>query len=152
MATLYLHLPTHFSTLVSHSVDGPLLLRLTDDQLKKDLGILPLGHRSALLQAVTKLKEVAPPLEGGAVTGKVGVGGTDLCVLWPTWVGVGDTPPHSSALGPLPPLQAVHRKGDEPRQPASASAHIIPPDAHLGPAQASKSIQFPMGGMCCCLD
>ena len=80
-------------------MDGPLLLRLTDDQLKKDLGILPLGHRSALLQAVAKLKEIAPPLEGGAVTGKVGgwVGAlaTDptvwparghcvaACALWP---------------------------------------------------------------------
>ena len=135
MTALSPHPLTHYFTMVSHSVDGPLLLRLTDDQLKKDLGILPLGHRSALLQAVAKLKEVAPPLEGGAVTGKVGgEGGT--CVLWPTRGGEGDTLPHSSALGPSPPLQAVHRKGDEPRQPASASAHIIPPDAHLGPAQA----------------
>ncbi|GAX73673.1 hypothetical protein CEUSTIGMA_g1124.t1 [Chlamydomonas eustigma] len=49
----------------SHNcVDGTLLLKLTDAQLKRELGILPLGHRVALLEAVDRLKEGAPsPLD-----------------------------------------------------------------------------------------
>ena len=60
-------------TLSPLSVDGHLLLRLTDDQLKRDLGMLPLGHRTVLLEAISKLKEEAPPVEGGqiAASGKV---------------------------------------------------------------------------------
>lgn len=40
---------------IHNSVDGALLLRLTDAQLKKELGILPLGHREGLLEAVREL-------------------------------------------------------------------------------------------------
>jgi hypothetical protein len=36
----------------SCSVDGALLVELTDEQLKKDLGILPLGHRQTLMNKI----------------------------------------------------------------------------------------------------
>ena len=49
-----------------NSVDGEVLVAMTDDQLKKDLGVLPLGHRTALLKAIKQLVEAAPPMDSGA--------------------------------------------------------------------------------------
>jgi len=65
-------------------VDGHLLLRLTDNQLKKDLGMLPLGHRTVLLEAIAKLKDEAPSIEGGqvAATGTVFRGRLTMCQPW----------------------------------------------------------------------
>eukprot|EP00955_Chlamydomonas_euryale_P014610 156905-Chlamydomonas_euryale.AAC.3 len=56
------------------SVDGPGLLALRDGQLKRDLGVLPLGHRNAILKAVKELVDGAPPLEGGVAPGKASKG------------------------------------------------------------------------------
>jgi hypothetical protein len=56
-----------------HSVDGVLLIALTDEQYKSDLGILPLGHRTALIRAVKELQELAGQgLEGMAAAGSPG--------------------------------------------------------------------------------
>lgn len=48
-----------------NSVEGELLVAMTDEHLKKDLGILPLGHRTALLKAIKQLVEAAPPMDSG---------------------------------------------------------------------------------------
>ena len=45
-------------------------MALTDEQMKKELGVLPLGHRAALLRAVKQLAEMTPASEG---VGKVRV-------------------------------------------------------------------------------
>ncbi len=50
---------------VHHSVDGTLLLSLGEAELARDLRILPLGHRRALLGAVAELKEHALAMEQG---------------------------------------------------------------------------------------
>ena len=49
-----------------NSVDGEVLVAMTDEQLKKDLGVLPLGHRTALIKAVKQLVDAAPQMDSGA--------------------------------------------------------------------------------------
>lgn len=62
-----------------HHVDGRLLMRLTAQHLKDDLGIAILGHREALVEAVSGLKSDAKPrasaalLSAAATTDKAGV-------------------------------------------------------------------------------
>ncbi len=48
---------------VHHSVDGTLLLSLGEAELARDLRILPLGHRRALLGAIAELREAAEASE-----------------------------------------------------------------------------------------
>ena len=43
---------------IHHSIDGALLLQLTDSQLKLDVGIGPLGHRHGILKAIANLRTV----------------------------------------------------------------------------------------------
>ena len=47
----YVGLAQYRKKFVHHRVDGPMLLTMDDGQLKVDLGIGPLGHRTLLLQS-----------------------------------------------------------------------------------------------------
>jgi hypothetical protein len=53
---------------VHHALTGALLLKLTDEQLRADLGVGPLGHREAILRAVVDLHR-AGEAAGDAVVG-----------------------------------------------------------------------------------
>jgi hypothetical protein len=44
------------------SVDGLVLLKLTDGQMRKELSILPVGHREALRDAIKMLVTEARPM------------------------------------------------------------------------------------------
>eukprot|EP00798_Chlamydomonas_sp_ICE-L_P025339 gene25339-10998_t len=50
-------------------VDGRLLLRLTDAQLKQEIGIGPLGHRANLLDAIASLVGSAEDKDGAQMEG-----------------------------------------------------------------------------------
>ncbi|GFH22797.1 SAM domain-containing protein, partial [Haematococcus lacustris] len=53
--------PQYRTKFAHNSVKGDLLLRLTDDELARQLGILPLGHRQALRDKIDELKAWVPP-------------------------------------------------------------------------------------------
>ncbi len=114
------------------SVDGSLLLKLTDEQLKRDLGMLPLGHRAALLKAIERLHEGAKELEK-SMRGPLPMAGR-VSRRWPVrslssrWPGKFD-------IRLACPLQAGHHHlADDPRMPASASPGVVPAEPYLGPA------------------
>lgn len=46
-------------------VDGRMLLMLSDDQMKAELGIGPMGHRVALLRAIENLLDEFEAAQGG---------------------------------------------------------------------------------------
>lgn len=50
---------------IHHSVDGALLLQLNEARLAKDLRVLPLGHRVALLGAIAELRSAVGGWVGG---------------------------------------------------------------------------------------
>jgi hypothetical protein len=135
---------------VLRSVDGALLISLTDDQMRTALGILPLGHREALRNKV----KVGPGVECSHVDV------TDQryqrvqsqvhrCCTYATLMLVNNTAAFLYGLQELKDMveaagqdNSMHRKGpgarEHPRGPASASPNVIPPDSHLGPAQVSE--------------
>ncbi|KAG2490066.1 hypothetical protein HYH03_011531 [Edaphochlamys debaryana] len=112
-----------------HLVDGRLLLRLTDSQLKSELAIGPLGHRQALLEAaatvVKNYEEAAAEKDGD----EGGEGRTDAPAR---------RRPFSAAAGGGGALTASPPGG--PRRPASASRSVIPPDNYLGPALGKVTV------------
>ena len=59
-------LPQHRKRFAHHVVDGKLLLKLTDANLKADLGIDSLGHRECILGCVAELKQNAAALRASA--------------------------------------------------------------------------------------
>ncbi|KXZ56548.1 hypothetical protein GPECTOR_1g492 [Gonium pectorale] len=110
---------------VHHSVDGTLLLSLGEPELARDLRILPLGHRRALLGAIAELREA---VEAGE---------------------------KDRAERGLPPAAAVQAKteaerlaqlrqqagqGEAMRRPSSAGARVIPPEPYLGPAKGKMTV------------
>lgn len=100
-------------------------MRLTDEKMKVELGIGPMGHRAALLDAVSALAdEFAGQQAGGD--------GTDG--------GYGGSRPRSAAPGRARPMSAVPGKPMGPRRPASASPQVIPPDPYLGPALGKVTV------------
>lgn len=115
-----------------HSVDGRLLLRLTDAQLKSDMGIGPMGHRAAILDAASQLVKQYEEGQrdrmraGDYDDGEEGGGRS----------GSPQRMRPSSAV--TPPSGALSR--DVPRRPASASRSVIPPDPFLGPAQGKQTV------------
>ena len=65
----FIGLPQYRRTFAHNAVDGELLVHLGHDELREDLRIDALGHRTRLLQEVKKLKRGEPPQEGAAGPG-----------------------------------------------------------------------------------
>ncbi|KAG2435433.1 hypothetical protein HYH02_011933 [Chlamydomonas schloesseri] len=123
-----------------HCVDGRLLLRVKDAQLKTDLGIGPMGHRAAILDAASQLvrnyEEAAAAREAGDDDGgRHEYGGRSG--------GGGSAPrprPASALPGGAGALTAPPPPPGGPRRPASASRSVIPPDPYLGPALGKQTV------------
>ncbi|EFJ39973.1 hypothetical protein VOLCADRAFT_108397 [Volvox carteri f. nagariensis] len=122
----FIGLGQYRSKFVHHPVDGGLLLSLGDEELARDLRILPLGHRRALLAAIAQLREAAEALEQqrGGADGAAGAGGR----------------PKSEAerLADLRRRAAEQQGGV--RRPSSAGARLIPPEPFLGPAAGKITV------------
>ncbi|GLC44316.1 hypothetical protein PLESTB_000482800 [Pleodorina starrii] len=107
---------------VHHSVDGRLLLSLGEAELARDLRILPLGHRRALLAAIAQLREAA------AAMGQQQQHGSSA--------GAG-------AKGEAARVAELRRRAAEQgagRRPSSAGARVIPPEPFLGPAAGKMTV------------
>ncbi len=63
----YIGMSQYRKKFLHHCIDGPLLLGLTDAELKFELGVGPFGHRAAILQAIASLESEAGSA-GGAHT------------------------------------------------------------------------------------
>ncbi|KAG2423137.1 hypothetical protein HXX76_015522 [Chlamydomonas incerta] len=124
-----------------HCVDGRMLLRLKDAQLKSELGIGPMGHRLAVLEAAAQLvrnyEEAAAAREAGSEDGD-GEGGRH------EYGGRGGSAPRHRPASALPggagALTAPPPPPGGPRRPASASRSVIPPDPYLGPALGKQTV------------
>ncbi|PNW87853.1 hypothetical protein CHLRE_01g004550v5 [Chlamydomonas reinhardtii] len=122
-----------------HCVDGRMLLRIKDAQLKSELSIGPMGHRAAVLEAAAQLvrnyEEAAAAREAG---GDDGEGGRH------EYGARGGSAPRHRPASALPggagALTAPPPPPGGPRRPASASRSVIPPDPYLGPAQGKQTV------------
>lgn len=54
-----LNLECYIESFTENLIDEEILLELTSDELKNDLGVKPLGHRKLILIAIEKLKNIA---------------------------------------------------------------------------------------------
>jgi len=102
-------------------IDGRLLLTLDDTQLKAELGIPPLGHRRAILDAIETLAS------GGRGGDRGSQRDEDQA---PTQRQRASSARRSGSR----PSSSRPAPQEYPRRPASASPAVIPPDAYLGPA------------------
>lgn len=55
-----------------NSIDGPLLMELTDEQMRKGLNILPLGHRETLKKKIQELRQLSDAMGEDASTKRKG--------------------------------------------------------------------------------
>ncbi|DBA72740.1 TPA: hypothetical protein ACH3X2_010134 [Trebouxia sp. C0005] len=62
----YIGLGQYRKKFVHHCIDGRLLLRLSDRDLKEEMGIAPLGHRQGLLMAIADLATYNSQTHGGS--------------------------------------------------------------------------------------
>jgi hypothetical protein len=130
-----------------HCVDGPLLLSLTERQLKSELLVGPLGHRAILVEGIVGLAAAAAAAsqEGGAECEGVyedhggGSGGEDEA--WggrevAAWSGA-----HGGRSRSPSPGRAGRQQEGGPRRPASAHTPVSarPPASSLGSCRC-----------CCC--
>ncbi|GLC56411.1 hypothetical protein PLESTB_001102000 [Pleodorina starrii] len=123
-----------------HCIDGRLLLRLNDAQLKSDLGIGPMGHRCAILDAAANLiKNYKEAQRDRAAAGDDDDGTADgrhefqRSTTAPRARPASARPGALSTAPPPPP-------GGAARRPASASRSVIPPDPFLGPAMGKQTV------------
>ncbi|GLI69193.1 hypothetical protein VaNZ11_013762 [Volvox africanus] len=107
---------------VHNCVDGGLLLSLGDAELSRDLRILPLGHRRALLAAIAQLREAAEAMEKNR-EGAPGAGAG----------------PKSEAAR-LADLRQRAGEQEVDRRPSSITARLIPPEPFLGPAAGKVTV------------
>ncbi|EFJ45183.1 hypothetical protein VOLCADRAFT_118480 [Volvox carteri f. nagariensis] len=115
-----------------HCIDGRLLLRLNDAQLKTELGIGPMGHRAAILDAAANLiKNYKEAQHDRIAAGEIGAEDDDDAVADAAAGSRQDGQRSSTAPRPRPASA---------RRPASASRSVIPPDPFLGPAMGKITV------------
>ncbi|GFR41127.1 hypothetical protein Agub_g1775 [Astrephomene gubernaculifera] len=114
------------SKFVHHSVDGTLLLALGEPELARELRILPLGHRRALLGAIAELHEAAEAAEKERAERGL-----------PPGVPVQRARTEAERVAELRRRAALQ---EGPRRPAGAGAGVIPPEPYLGPALGKMTV------------
>ncbi|KXZ42945.1 hypothetical protein GPECTOR_110g238 [Gonium pectorale] len=135
-----------------HCIDGRMLVRLTDAQLKAELGIGPMGHRVAILDAAATVvksyneaQRDRPDADDGAAGPAPGAEPSRQ-EYRPPAARAGSAPrprarPASAMPGGTGALSASPpRVPSGPRRPASASRSLMPPDAYLGPAKGKQTV------------
>lgn len=141
------------------SINGRMLLELTDEQMKKGLHILPLGHRQTLHKKI-KVRAgppgTLPPAPSAHTRASQRTAspmrGPHYALVHARTCAASCTYPHppthprtlqelkqlTEGMGEDNSTKQRRHAGDgrhPPRMPASASPNIIPPDSFLGPAQ-----------------
>jgi hypothetical protein len=114
----YIGLGQYKNKFLHNMVDGRILLMISDMQLKKELGIGPMGHRVLLLHSIEGLSNAHEDQSARSAGHKV---------------------VRPSSARPMPP-GANRPTSEYPRRPASASRAVIPPDQYLGPAAGKVGI------------
>lgn len=146
--TWHTNMPTCRRKFLHNCIDGRLLLRLSDQQLKAEIGIGPMGHRVTLMEAIEQLAGAAAGASGSVSPEHYPYGanrGSRSPSASPERHGNGghamawDTPVRPQRpLSAAPPTRAS--PAEAPRRPASASPNVLPPDAFLGPALGKVTV------------